>query len=215
MADRCVRRAAQRPIVGRHEDQDMNPLPTEFETQRLRLRPATADDAEAIYAEYAQDPEVTKYLSWKPYTHVEPLRQFLATVSAACDYTSRAAWLISIQPAEHPVGMIDSRIDAHRFNFGYVLARKYWGRGYMVEALEPLVAWAFAQPEIHRVWAFCDIDNRASARVLEKLGMQQEGILRRWFIHPNISGQPRDCRCYSRVRGATQQGVGADAEQPS
>ncbi|MCI0650822.1 MAG: GNAT family N-acetyltransferase [Planctomycetes bacterium] len=71
----------------------------------------------------------------------------------------------------------------------------------MPEALRPLVEWALGQVAIHRVWAFCDVDNLASARVLEKLGMEREGILRRWFVHPNVSAFPRDCYSYSLVKG--------------
>lgn len=57
-----------------------------------------------------------------------------------------------------------------------------------------------AQPEIFGVWAVCDIENRGSARVLEKSGFQREGILRRWIMHPNVSSKPRDCYMYARVR---------------
>jgi [ribosomal protein S5]-alanine N-acetyltransferase len=179
----------------------MTELPKECETARLRLRQPLVDDAEALYAEYAADPLVTKYLSWRPYAEVEPLRRFLANMVAGLDNSSRSAWVITVRPADNPVGMIDCRVDGHRFNFGYVLARRCWGNGYMVEALKPLVEWGLNNPKIHRIWAFCDIDNRASARVLEKLGMREEGVLRRWFIHPNLSDVARDCRCYSRVKG--------------
>jgi RimJ/RimL family protein N-acetyltransferase len=48
------------------------------------------------------------------------------------------------------------------------------------------------QPEIYRIGAVCDGDNIASARVLEKAGMQREGMLRRFIRHPNVSEQPRD-----------------------
>ena len=53
---------------------------------------------------------------------------------------------------------------------------------------------------IWRLGAVCDIDNRASARVMEKAGMQREGILRRWMLHPNISAEPRDCFSYATTR---------------
>ena len=56
------------------------------------------------------------------------------------------------------------------------------------------------QEPIHRVWAVCDVENRGSARVLEKVGMQREAILRKWLVHPNISPIPRDCYCYAIVR---------------
>ena len=46
----------------------------------------------------------------------------------------------------------------------------------------------------------CDVENKASARVLEKVGMQREGTLRRYIVHPNISPEPRDCFVYSKVR---------------
>jgi RimJ/RimL family protein N-acetyltransferase len=70
----------------------------------------------------------------------------------------------------------------------------------MPEALRPIVDWALQQKEIYRIWAFCDVDNRASARVLEKIGMQREGVLRRWFVHPNMGDVPRDCFCYARIK---------------
>jgi RimJ/RimL family protein N-acetyltransferase len=50
------------------------------------------------------------------------------------------------------------------------------------------------------VWAVTDVDNHASARVLEKIGMQREGLLRRWLVHPSLSPEPRDCWCFARVR---------------
>jgi len=61
--------------------------------------------------------------------------------------------------------------------------------------------WAsLGRPEVYRVWAVCDTANLASARVLEKVGMTREGILKRWSVHPNVSPEPRDCFVYARVR---------------
>ena len=74
----------------------------------------------------------------------------------------------------------------------------------MAEAVRAVTQWALAQPGIFRVWAVCDIDNHASARVLEKAGMQLEGILRRWSGHPAADQSapevPRDCVCYAIVK---------------
>lgn len=72
----------------------------------------------------------------------------------------------------------------------------------MREAVRGLVAWAMDQPEIYRVWAVCDPENVVSARLLESVGMQFEGRLRRWLVHPNISDSPRDCLCYAIVKPA-------------
>jgi RimJ/RimL family protein N-acetyltransferase len=70
----------------------------------------------------------------------------------------------------------------------------------MTEACSGLVDRLFKLSQIWRVWAYCDIENRASARVLERSGMQHEGILRRAMLHPNRSNAPRDVHLYSRVR---------------
>ena len=98
------------------------------------------------------------------------------------------------------MGMISARVDSHKLNLGYGLARRYWGNGYMPEVIQGLIHWALKQPDIYRVWAVCDIENVASARVMEKAGMQREGILRRWSMHPNRSDEPRDCYCYAKTK---------------
>ena len=63
-----------------------------------------------------------------------------------------------------------------------------------------LVAHALSHSQVFRAEAFCDVENLASARVLEEAGMEREGIMRRYFRHPNISAIPRDCFLYSKVR---------------
>ena len=83
--------------------------------------------------------------------------------------------------------MIACRVREHAAHIGYVLSRKLWGGGYMTEAANAVVEWAINLSFVYRVWAVCDCENKASARVLEKVGMQREGILRRYIVHPNVS----------------------------
>ena len=83
--------------------------------------------------------------------------------------------------------------EAHRLEFGYVLARRWWGLGLMTEMLTEVTGWALRQQNVFRIGSLCDVENIASARVMEKAGMLREGVLRRWIIHPNISDEPRDC----------------------
>jgi ribosomal-protein-alanine N-acetyltransferase len=178
----------------------MNPPPERFRTSRLTLRRPTLDDAQAIFEEYAADPDVTKYLVFKPHTEVETVRVFLRELMAAVEEGARFPWAVTLTGTDRLIGMLEIRIDGMGANIGYVLAKQYWGRGYMPEALRAVVEWAMGQPEIYRVWAFCDVDNQGSARVMEKIGMQREGILRRWSVSPNVSDEPRDCYCYSVVK---------------
>ncbi len=97
--------------------------------------------------------------------------------------------------------MIELRIDTTtRAELGYVLARPAWGQGYMTEAVQTLAHLALHEIPVARVSAVCDVDNLASARVLEKSGLLREGRLRRYIMHRNVSDEPRDVYLYARSR---------------
>jgi RimJ/RimL family protein N-acetyltransferase len=171
-------------------------------TERLLLRRPTPADARAIFEEYAGDPEVTKFLTWHPHRNIEDTRAFLAKAESQWRSGRRFAWVLTQHRTEHVIGMIGCGVRAWQADLGYVLGRNFWGQSLMVEAVSAVIAWLLEQPSLFRVWAVCDTEHRSSARVLEKAGMQREGVLRRFMVHPNISPEPRDCLCYSRVRGA-------------
>ena len=177
----------------------INP-PKILETERLRLRKAKLADADAIFHQYAQDPEVNRFVSWLAHRNIEETREYMKMCQLAWDIGRAFHWVIERQEDHHVIGMMIGRANGEKWELGFVLAREVWGRGYMTEALKSIIAWALQQKEIYRVWAVCDVDNKASARVMEKAGMTREGILRRWSVHPNISDQPRDSYCYAIVK---------------
>ena len=174
----------------------INP-PKSLKTERLRLRKAKLTDAEAIFRHYAQDPEVTKYVSWRAHQNVEETREYVGMCLLAWDVGKAYHWVIERKEDNQLIGMIIARVNVEKWELGFVLARPFWGQGYMTEAVKEIVAWALKRKEIYRIWAVCDVDNLASARVMEKAGMQREGILRRWSVHPNISDEPRDSYCFA------------------
>lgn len=174
--------------------------PEHFETERLRLRPPEAEDAPAIFESYAQDPEVTRYLDWRPHAGIEDTEAFLRRCRDVWLDGSAFPWAIVRKEDGRLLGMVEVRVKATAVDVGYVLARAHWGLGYVPEAVAAVRDWAMAQPGIWRFWAVCDVDNHASARVLEKVGMVREGVLRRWAGHNVGDGSPRDCACYALVK---------------
>lgn len=175
-------------------------IPSEsFTTARLFLRKPRVEDAPLIFAAYAQDPEVTRYLAFRPHRDLNDTREAVERFLRGWRSGKSFCWLIFRGDNQELVGAIAARED-QGINLGYALARPYWRKGFMTEALRAIVEWAFAQPGIFRVWAVCDLENEASAALLEKNGFRQEGILRKWSVHPNISDVPRDCYCYARTR---------------
>jgi ribosomal-protein-alanine N-acetyltransferase len=182
----------------------------ELRTERLLLRPPVITDADEAHSSWMSDPEVTRWLTWRPHASVDQTRAFLELCAASWERgNGHLAWMIELdghlagsigitpeaQPAHH------GRFDPHRVTIGYGLGRAFWNRGIATEATRAVIAAVLEDmPSVFRVWSVCDVENLASARVLEKAGMTFEGILRRWVMHPNRSPEPRDCRCYALSR---------------
>jgi RimJ/RimL family protein N-acetyltransferase len=174
--------------------------PETFRTARLVLRKPTLEDAPLIFAAYGQDHEVAHYVTWRPHTSLSDSEALIGRFLDLWRDGSGFHWLLFEHGGSELMGAIGLRGEAHRLELGYVLARAYWGHGFMPEAVSAVVDWAFTQPSVFRIGALCDIDNERSARLLEKTGFEREGVLRSWAVHPNISATPRDCYSYSKIR---------------
>ncbi len=177
----------------------MNP-PEVMETERLVLSRPSLADVPSLFATYTQDAEVTRYLTWPPNQSIRQTESFIATCILGWERGERFPWTLRLKGDTPAIGMIELRMHGHKAEVGYVLARPFWGQGIMTEALGRVLEWTRSQSQIYRVWAVCDVENVGSARVLQKVGMQHEGILHRWIIHPNVSAEPRDCHCYAWLR---------------
>jgi RimJ/RimL family protein N-acetyltransferase len=175
-------------------------LPDGFQTARLILRLIAPGDSDAIFDTYAQDAEVTRFLSWRPHRSREDTIAYIAHCIATPPTVART-YVLTGRDDGTVLGAFDLRQPSpHRLEFGYVLGRPWWGQGLMTEALTEIAYWALRQERVFRIGAVCDVANAGSARVMEKAGLVREGLARRLMIHPNVSDEPRDCYSYARVR---------------
>jgi RimJ/RimL family protein N-acetyltransferase len=175
-------------------------FPPELLTERLRLRPPTEADAEAIFSRYAQDLLVSRYMSWVPHRSIDDTREYLCRIAGENEVGASAGYLILSRNDGELLGSVGGRIQGPTITFGYCVARDSWGRGIATEAAHAFVTEAIAQTNVWRVQAFCDVENRASARVLEKSSLVLEGTLRRYMVLPNLGEEPRDMLCFAKVR---------------
>jgi [ribosomal protein S5]-alanine N-acetyltransferase len=174
-----------------------------WQTERLVARRPTSADAAVVFEQYASDVAVAKYMTWRPHRNVSETLGFLRRCDELWMNGQAFPWSLWLKSNGDLVGFIEARVQGTAVDVGYALCRRHWRQGLMSEALSCVVRWSLSQPGIFRVWATCDVDNVASARVLERVGMTREGILRRWLVHPNISDTPRDCLCYAIVKAVT------------
>jgi ribosomal-protein-alanine N-acetyltransferase len=173
-----------------------------WRTARLLAKPAEIPDTSALFDNYATDPEVAKYMTWAPHRDIGETYAFLQRCERVWTDQSAFPWTLWFSATGEFVGVVEIRVHTHSVDLGYALARRWWRQGLMTEAVAFLIQWAMLQPTIYRVWATCDVENVASSRLLERVGMQREGLLRRWLVHPNLSDTPRDCLCYAIVKPA-------------
>jgi ribosomal-protein-alanine N-acetyltransferase len=175
--------------------------PTEFKTERLALRAPGPADADWLFAHYTSDPEIVRYLPWQRHRAVEETRTLIEQCAEA-SATRRGHLLVLArrEPPDCPLGLLNFGGEEHSVSLGFGMVRRHWGNGYGSEIISAAVQWLLHQPRVWRAWAYCDIANSASVKVLEQAGLTYEGTLRRYAIHPNLSPDPRDCRIYARVR---------------
>lgn len=172
----------------------------EMTSERLFFRPLRVSDAPAVFDSYAADPEVVRYLTWRPYRSAKQVESFLKEAEQFWEQKTRFPWLLLHLKTGELIGTIEMRPNGQSAELGFLIARPHWGQGYGTEAVKTVLEECFSDEQIHRVQALCDIENIGSAKVLAKAGMVHEGTLRSVGIHPNRSTELRDAHMYSTIR---------------
>jgi ribosomal-protein-alanine N-acetyltransferase len=170
-------------------------------TPRLRLRPFTETDLEDVWV-YASDPEVSRWVKWDTHRSLDDTRAFLRWTVDAYNLPEPSTWAIADVATDRVIGSIGwaSWHPTHgRGEIGYVLARHAWGRGLATEAVRAVIRYGFEQLELHKITAHCHVQNIASRRVLERVGMQIEGTLRE---HLFLKGKWWDLHVMATLRRA-------------
>jgi ribosomal-protein-alanine N-acetyltransferase len=180
------------------EDGVFGEFPT-LETDRLLLRRITLDDAQAVFA-YASDPLVPVYMPWEQHQSIAETYEYLAHVLDRYRQGWPGPWGIVHKGDGRLIGTCaygSWEREHRRAEIGYVLHRSYWGQGYMTEAVRAIVGFGFTSMGLNRIEARCEVANVGSARVMEKVGMTFEGVLREQVYE---KGRYRDMKIYAILR---------------
>lgn len=171
-----------------------------FETTRLILRPPMIEDAEAMFENWCNDPEVTRYMVWAPHRSVDDTKEFIRMALEGELPGAEQVWLITLKEDRTPIGTIGARIADFKANLGFALSRRFWGQGIMTEAAKQIVDSLWQDPEIFRIQAVCDPQNFGSASVLQKIGLELEGTLKAYIRLPAFPERPCDCLSFAAAR---------------
>lgn len=177
-----------------------------LKTKRLVLRPLSLDDAQAMYDNWASDPQVTRFMNWFTHENIEVTRAILAEWVPQYQDPSYYHWCITLDG--EPVGAIAILNIQERSmagELGYNIGRKWWRQGITSEAAQAMLDFAFGVVGFHRIEAIHAVANPGSGGVMKKCGMRYEGSPRQKYL--SSRGVFEDCDQYAILR--------EDWEQPS
>ena len=153
-----------------------------LETGRLILRQFIITDAEAMYNNWASDPEVTKYLTWPPHADVDVSKAILKEWIKSYERKDYYQWAIVLKSnGDEPIGSISAvgmNDDVEMIHIGYCIGRNWWHQGIMSEALNAVMDFFFDIVGANRIESRHDPNNPHSGMVMKKCGMKYEGRLR-------------------------------------
>lgn len=171
-----------------------------IETERLVLRHFRAEDAQSVFANWANNPENILHLTWSAHQSLSVTENLLS--SWIRDYSEKTTyrWCITLRGSDIPIGGIDVTeiFDDRTCEIGFVLSRNFWNRGIMTEAARAVIDYLLNVAGFENIVAYHHVDNPASGRVLEKIGMEHVYTLKNGA--ETNDGRLVDARVYSISR---------------
>lgn len=169
-------------------------LPT-ITAERVCLRWISESDIDALFKVFSH-PQVMRYWSTPPLADRKAAADLLQEIHKGIENKSMLKWGLALRTNDQLIGtttLFHLDLDNGRAELGYAMGREEWGKGYMHEALQSLLGYAFGEMKLRRLEADVDPRNTPSIRTLERLGFQREGYLReRW----HVAGEIQDALFY-------------------
>jgi ribosomal-protein-alanine N-acetyltransferase len=156
----------------------------ELDTPRLRLRKLRLSDASDMF-EYARDHDVSKYTLWEPHSSIDETNRIIEGFIKSYQKGEIENWAIEYRENAKLIGTCGYFFwipEYARAEIQYALSKDYWGKGLMTEALHAILDFGFNKMELNRIEAKCMVENAASEKVMQRLGMKYEGILREYVF---------------------------------
>lgn len=174
----------------------------ELEMERLILRKIRYDHIDDIHT-YASNPEVSKYVFWSAHKTRAATEDYVKTILVLYEEGKIAPWGIQYKKNRKLIGTVDFvswQLQHKTAEIGYALSMDYWGRGIAAEAAKELIRFGMNEMELVRIQAKSLVANVGSERVMEKAGMNFEGILRKFIF---FKGAHYDVKMYSIIKDDT------------
>jgi RimJ/RimL family protein N-acetyltransferase len=168
-------------------------------TERLVLRPYSQADAPSVQ-QMCGDRAIADTTLAIPHPYPDgAAEQWISTHAESFRQGTEVVLAITLKPDKPVVGSVALSVNKshQRGELGYMVAREHWNRGYCTEAAQALMSYGFGVLGLNRIQAMHFPRNPASGRVMQKLGMTREGLLRQYVSN---RGTHEDVMIYSMLR---------------
>ena len=141
-----------------------------IESERLIFRHWEKSDAPTLFNGWANNEEITKYLTWNPHTDIETTNYIIDKRIKEYEEKDRINFAIVLKEKNILIGSID--VVGYINNnpeIGYMLKKEYWNKGYMSEACLRVIKFLFSLG-FKKIYIRAQVENIASNRVIQKCG---------------------------------------------
>lgn len=154
----------------------------QLETDRLILRKFVMEDVEKSYLNWASDYEASKYFAFYPHKEKGDTENIIKQwINAYQSEENNYIWAIVEKSSNEVIGNISADASYKVLNIcevAYMLGSKWWNKGYATEALRAVIDYLFVSEDFYLIEAKYNSTNAASGKLLQKVGMLQDGVLR-------------------------------------
>ncbi|TLQ41816.1 GNAT family N-acetyltransferase [Ruoffia tabacinasalis] len=165
----------------------MNHKGTEtLESNRLILRKFKSEDADMMFQNWANDQQVTKFLTWPTHRNAQESRSILDFWISQYKDLETYRWCIVLKDNKNPIGsisVVSFNPHVESLEIGYCIGRNYWNQGFTTEAVQTVVDFLFSQVSANRIEAHIDPQNEGSGVVSIKSGFKYTGLRRQVAIN--------------------------------
>lgn len=147
-----------------------------LESERLRYRRLTNDDAKEIF-ELRSNPETMKYIPRPLVTNFDEAVAHIKLINDKIDSNIDINWCVTEKKSNNCIGIIGffrTQPENYRTELGYMILPEHHNKGYVTEAVNTLLNYAFNEMGFHSIEATIDPENIASEKVLQKNGFIKE-----------------------------------------
>lgn len=143
-------------------------------TERLILRPIKIEEAEHVYNTWTSDDEVSKYMRWSTHKSVKETKQWIFMEQENCKQDNYYDWGIELKETGKLIGSMGAHYipELDRYEIGYGIAKKYWGKGLVTEAVKCMMNYLVNEKGIKKFEAAHAKQNPASGAVMQKFGFR-------------------------------------------